>query len=71
MKFPQSCQLQGKDIVRLIDSPEFSAEIIHILRRNNEAITENSNGYFFEFAKVKDSTMQELLSLIEKFDYPC
>ena len=57
-----------EDIVRLIDSPEFSAEIIHILRRNNEAITENSNGYFFEFAKVKDSTMQELSSLIEKFD---
>ena len=57
-----------EDIVRLIDSPEFSAEIIHILRRNNEAITENSNGYFFEFAKVKDSTMQDLSTLIEQYD---
>ena len=57
-----------EDIVRLIDSPEFSAEVIHVLRRNNEAITENSNGYFFEFAKIKDSTIQELSTLIEKFD---
>ena len=57
-----------EDIIRLIDSPEVSAEIIHILRQNNEAITENSNGYFFEFAKVKDSTMQDISTLIQKHD---
>ncbi len=56
-----------EDIIRLVDSPEFSAEVIHVLRRNGEAITENSNGYFFEFAKVKDSTIQELTTLIDKY----
>tara|TARA_B100000405_G_scaffold54410_1_gene36578 strand:+ start:5695 stop:6171 length:477 start_codon:yes stop_codon:yes gene_type:complete len=57
-----------EDIIRLIESPEFSFEIINVLRRNNEAITENSNGYFFEFAKIKDNTIDELTTLIEKFD---
>jgi hypothetical protein len=56
------------DVVRLIESPDFSAEIILILRRNDEAITENSNGYFFEFAKLKDNTLEELTNLIQKFD---
>tara|TARA_B100001564_G_C20627185_1_gene665244 strand:- start:922 stop:1416 length:495 start_codon:yes stop_codon:yes gene_type:complete len=56
------------DILRLIESPDFSAEIILILRRNEEAITENSNGYFFEFAKLKDNTLEELTNLIQKFD---
>lgn len=56
------------DVVRLIESPDFSAEIILILRRNEEAITENSNGYFFEFAKLKDNTLEELTNLIQKFD---
>ena len=59
-------QITRDDIVRHIDSPEFSTEIIHILRRNNEAITENSNGFFFEFAKLNQSSLQQIANLVGK-----
>lgn len=40
--------------------------IIYILKSNQEQITENNNGYFFDLTKLKPETITDLENLVEK-----
>lgn len=47
-------------------TPICNENIIYILKSNQEQITENNNGYFFDLTKLKPETITDLENLVEK-----
>lgn len=53
-------------LLKFSQSPEHALKVIHILRQHNENLTENSNGYFFDYKKLKGSTMNDLADFFKR-----
>lgn len=47
------------DNIRLFTRPE-QEEVFRILKKNQETVSENSNGLFFDLVVLKSSTIEEL-----------
>lgn len=45
---------------------KYYEDIIYILKANDEQYTENNTGYFFDLAKLKDKTIEDLELFIQK-----
>jgi len=45
---------------------KYYEDIIYILKANDEQYTENNTGYFFDLTKLKEKTIEELDSFIQK-----
>lgn len=62
-----------KNIISRINklSPKEKNHILNILKANNIEYTKNTNGYFFNFLKIDDNTIDKIIKCLELIEKNC